>query len=80
MIDLQELKQYFLPGDLVTLKKDIPNKPTMIVVKKVISKLSLDKSKPATDYFQGMLCRWFTTSGELQESVWNTKDIKLLKE
>mgnify|MGYP007069468414 CR=1 FL=1 len=80
MIDLQELKQYFLPGDIVTLKKDIPNKPTMIVIKKVVSKLSLDKSKPVTDYFQGMLCRWFTTSGELQESVWNTKDIKLLKE
>jgi len=30
-------KIYFQPGDLVTLKKDIPNKPIMIVVKKVTS-------------------------------------------
>ena len=27
-------KVFFQPGDLVTLKQDIPNKPIMIVVKK----------------------------------------------
>ena len=36
MKDLMETdKIYFNPGDMVTLRQDIPNKPTMIVVKKI---------------------------------------------
>lgn len=62
-------KVYFLPGDLVKFKRDLPNSPTMLVVKKVTSKYK------TTSYFQGILCRWFTTEGLLQEAVWNTKDI-----
>ena len=31
-------KIYFLPGDLVRFKRDLPNSPTMLVVKKVTSK------------------------------------------
>lgn len=64
-------KVYFLPGDLVTLKKDIPNKPVMLVVKKVTRRIVQQNM----DYFQGILCRWFTTDGTLQESIWNTKDL-----
>ena len=30
-------KIYFAPGDLVTLNKNIPNKPTMMVVRKETS-------------------------------------------
>lgn len=56
-------KIYFLPGDLVTLKKGIDHKPTMIVVKKVTKYI---KDNP---YFQGILCRWFTTEGSLQEAI-----------
>lgn len=62
-------KVYFLPGDLVKFRRDLPNSPTMLVVKKVTSKYK------TTSYFQGILCRWFTTEGLLQEAVWNTKDI-----
>ena len=62
-------KVYFLPGDLVRFRKDLPNSPTMLVVKKVTSKYK------STSYFQGILCRWFTTEGLLQEAIWNTKDI-----
>lgn len=62
-------KIYFLPGDLVKFRRDLPNSPTMLVVKKVTSKYK------TTSYFQGILCRWFTTEGLLQEAVWNTKDI-----
>ena len=64
-----EDKIYFLPGDTVTLRKDIPNRPTMIVVKKVTRYV---KNNP---YFQGILCRWFTTDGLIQEAIWNTKDL-----
>ena len=46
-------KVYFLPGDLVTLRKDIPNKPVMLVVKKVTRHLVQQN----IDYFQGILCR-----------------------
>ena len=69
MID--EEKIYFMPGDLVTLKQDIPNKPIMIVVKKESYTF---KNKEATS-LRGIKCRWFTVNGELQESLFNTKDL-----
>lgn len=67
-----ETKIYFLPGDLVTIKQDMPYKPTMLVVKKVTKRIN----SANIDYFQGILCRWFTSSGELQEAIWNTKDLQ----
>ena len=69
-------KTYFLPGDVVTLRQDIPNKPKMVVVKKVDKKIKISDS--VTNFFQGILCRWFTTNGELQESIFNTKDLTKL--
>lgn len=68
-----ETKQFFLPGDVVTLRQEIPNKPTMLVIKKVTKTISLNNVK--NDYFQGILCRWFTTNGSIQESIFNTKDL-----
>lgn len=70
---IQEMKQFFLPGDIVTLRQDIPNKPTMIVVKKVTKTFKSETLKG--DFFQGILCRWFTTQGQLQEALFNTKDL-----
>ena len=68
-----ETKQFFLPGDVVTLRQDLPNKPTMLVVRKVTKTIRTRDIK--SDFFQGILCKWFTTAGELQESVFNTKDL-----
>lgn len=68
-----ETKQFFLPGDTVTLRQDLPNKPTMLVVKKITK--TIHTTDIRSDYFQGILCRWFTTSGELQEAIYNTKDL-----
>ena len=73
---INDNKQFFLPGDVVTLRQDIPNKPTMIVVKKVTKTIRTSDVK--NDFFQGILCKWFTTTGELQESVFNTKDLQKL--
>lgn len=73
-----ETKQFFLPGDVVTLRQEIPNKPTMLVVKKVTKTISLsskDGNAPKNDYFQGIMCRWFTKDGYIQEAVYNTKDL-----
>lgn len=71
-----EQKQFFLPGDVVTVRQDVPNKPTMIVVKKVTKNIKVAGQR--NDYFQGILCRWFTTQGLLQEAIYNTKDITKL--
>lgn len=71
-----EEKIYFMPGDVVTLKQDIPNKPTMLVVKKETMTIRYkDVSNVSEDYFKGIRCRWFTSDGMLQEAVYNTKDL-----
>ena len=71
-IKMDDNKIYFLPGERVTIKQDIPNKPTMIVVKKVTS---MFKKEQEDGILKGILCRWFTTNNELQEAVFNTKDL-----
>ena len=71
-----EDKQFLNPGELVTLKQDIPNKPTMIVVKKETSvfkhQKKIDDKRPI---LIGIKCRWFTKNGELQEAMFSTKDL-----
>lgn len=68
-----EDKIYFMPGDTVTLKQDIPNRPTMLVIKAVTSifKNKVDKR----DVLKGIRCRWFTSDGTMQEAIFNTKDL-----
>ena len=70
-------KVYFMPGDIVQLKQNIPNKPTMIVVKKKTLTIK-PKDEDKTNFLQGMLCMWFTANGELCKDVFNTKDLKKL--
>jgi hypothetical protein len=65
---------FFQPGDVVTIRQDIPNKPTMIVVKKKTMTIK-PKEGDKSEFLQGIICRWFTTNLELQEAVFNTKDI-----
>jgi len=64
-------KVFFIPGDLVTIKHDLPNKPTMLVKGK--------ETKTFKDiegaHFIGIKCFWFTTEGLYQESIYNTKDL-----
>lgn len=67
-----EDKMMFFPGDLVTLRQELPNKPVMVVVRKE-SAIFRDENK--TNSLKGIRCRWFTTHNELQEAVWNTKDL-----
>lgn len=70
-----ESKIYFLPGDVVTLKQDIPNKPIMMVLKKETMTFRPSKDEEKTEYFKGIKCRWFTSDGLLQEAIYNTKDL-----
>ena len=62
----------FFPGDLVSLRQDLPNKPVMIVVRKE-STIFRDENK--NNNLKGIRCRWFTINNELQEDVRNTKDL-----
>lgn len=66
-------KIFFLPGMLVTLKQDIPNKPIMIVVKK--DTFVFKHSDNKDPILRGIKCRWFTKEGLLQEAIFNTKDL-----
>ena len=72
-----EEKIFLNPGEIVTLKQDIPNKPVMLVVKKETSVFKHD-SKRLNDkkpILIGIRCRWFTTTGQLQEATFSTKDL-----
>jgi hypothetical protein len=52
---MTNVKEFFLPGDPVTLRQEIPNKPTMYVVRKVTRTIRTNEVK--NDFFQGILCR-----------------------
>lgn len=74
---MMEDKIFLNPGEIVTLKQDIPNKPVMIVIKKETSVFKHD-SKRLNDkkpILIGIRCRWFTTTGQLQEATFSTKDL-----
>nr|DAU23704.1 MAG TPA: putative small protein [Caudoviricetes sp.] len=70
-----EEKIYFMPGDRVTLKQDIPNKPTMYVVGKKTAVFKPFGNESKEEFLKGIICRWFTDTKVLQEAVYNTKDL-----
>ena len=76
---MMEENIFYRPGDIVTLRQNIPNKPKMIVIKKetFLFKNNMEDKKNG---LKGIRCRWFTTTGAMQEAVFNTKDIELIKE
>lgn len=63
---------FFRPGECVTLRQEIPNKPVMLVVRK---ETALFKDQYQRTQLRGIRCRWFTADGLLQEATWNTKDL-----
>ena len=75
-----ENKIFLNPGDVVTLRQDIPNKPIMLVVRKETSIFKHDKEKmqDKKSILVGIRCRWFTSDGTLQEALFSTKDLILL--
>lgn len=65
-------KIFFSPGDIVQMKQEIPNKPTMVVTKIERSLIRKENTNP---YLRGVKCRWFTDNGFIQEAVFSTKDL-----
>lgn len=72
----EEDKIYFLPGQIVRLKQDIPYKPDMVVIGKVTNVFKHQGDKNNT--LKGIRCMWFNTKMELQEGIFSTKDLEFV--
>lgn len=68
-------KIYFIPGQKVTLRQDIPNKPIMLVHR---VERSIIRNEDKNALLKGVKVRWFTENGFLQEAVFSTKDLILV--
>lgn len=68
-----------MPGDLVKVRQEISNRPIMIVKGKETSRFMPSKDDAGKDYLAGIRCIWFDTTQRLQEAVFNTKDLMLIK-
>ena len=68
-------KIYFTPGQRVTLRQDIPNKPIMLVYR---VERSIIRNDDKNALLKGVKVRWFTENGFLQEAVFSTKDLILV--
>lgn len=74
MNGLNESYIYFSPGDLVTVRHNVDNKPVMWAVDKA-SRVIKHSTGDVETVFLGIKCRWFDKNGVLQENIFNTKDI-----
>lgn len=73
--DNEDPRAFIRPGDTVTLRQEIPNRPVMVVVGK---ELKYFGSAGDEARLKGLRCRWFTSDGAVQEAVYSTKDLTLL--
>jgi len=63
---------FYSPGDVVTLKQPLVNKPIMVVK-------SIDRASGPQDdkpKLIGVTCMWFNTLLELQTARFSTKDLQ----
>ena len=72
---MMDEKIYFVPGQRVTLRQDIPNKPIMLVHR---VERSIIRNEDKNALLKGVKVRWFTDNGFLQEAVFSTKDLILV--
>lgn len=74
-IDTKDSYLYFCPGDIVKVRHNVDNVPTMFVVEKSNRNIRNKETGEMETMFLGIKCRWFNTNGDLQEAVFNTKDL-----
>jgi len=55
--ELDDQRVFFNPGDIVTVKHNIPNKPTMWVVEKVTRSMYNKETEEKENVFLGIKCR-----------------------
>jgi len=69
---------YFHAGELVELKQDLPNKPTMMIVRIVKSRIKVleeEGTDKKSNIFIGVKCCWFTKDSLYQEQIFSSKDL-----
>lgn len=67
-------KIFFNPGDVVTIRHEIENKPTMVVREKIVRSI-VNKYGEKEAIFVGIKCFWFDENKDLQEGTFSTKDL-----
>ena len=75
IMELKDQYLYFAPGDLVKVRHEIDYVPTMFVVEKCSRSIRNKDTNEIETLFVGIKCRWFNANGDLQEAVFNTKDL-----
>jgi len=78
MNTLNEAVIYYAPGQLVRVRHEVENRPIMWIVEKSSRNMRNPNTNEVEPVFQGMKCRWFDTNMNLQESIFNTKDLELV--
>lgn len=73
-MEIKDSYLYFAPGDLVKVRHNIDFVPVMFVTEKV-SRNMRNINGISEPVFIGIKCRWFNSNGDLQEAVFNTKDL-----
>ena len=71
---MNEEHVYFCPGDVVTLRHNLDNKPKMLVIEKVTRDI-MAKDGTTESIFRGLRCRWFDKDQRLCEAIFSTKDL-----
>jgi uncharacterized protein YodC (DUF2158 family) len=74
-MELKDSYLYFAPGDLVKVRHEIDYVPVMFVVEKCSRNIRNKETNEIETAFLGIKCRWFNANGDLQEAVFNTKDL-----
>ena len=77
MVNENDEKIYFSPGQIVKMKQNIPNSPLMVIHR---IERSIIRNTNGKDFLKGCRCRWFTKDGYLQEATFSTKDLVLINE
>ena len=75
METFNEMK-FYAPGDLVRVRHNIDFVPVMWVVEKISRNIRNKDTGEMETMFLGIICRWFNSHGDLQEAIFNTKDLK----
>lgn len=75
IMDNFENLKFYAPGDLVKVRHDIDYVPTMFVVEKSNRTIRNKETGDLENMFLGIKCRWFNANGDLQEAIFNTKDL-----
>ena len=73
MFNMTEEKVYFTPGDEVSIKQDVPNKPRMVVAS--VDKALMRTTAGSKSTLFGVTCFWFDKNQVLREYRFNTKDL-----